>query len=124
MKKSYFNLLGPKYFLLLVFISSCSGGGSSEIKTPEISDLNINLIGLKTPSRSYEYQDIQITSNIAECSFNISLDNQDFYKIHHVKTNNNKNFVFRNPLIYSETENFQFKITTIENFNCPNVEKI
>ena len=43
MKKSYFNLLGPKYFLLLVFISSCSGGGSSEIKTPEISDLNINV---------------------------------------------------------------------------------
>ena len=122
MQKSLFNTSIFRYALFLFFISSC--GGSSDNKISENINLNINLIGLNTPSKSYDYQNIEITSNINECTFDISLNNQDVYKIHHVKTIDNKNFVFRNPLINSETENFEFKITSIETLNCPKTEKI
>ena len=122
MQKSLFNTSIFSYALFLFFISSC--GGSSDNKISENINLNINLIGLNTPSKSYDYQNIEITSNINECTFDISLNNQDVYKIHHVKTIDNKNFVFRNPLINSETENFEFKITSIETLNCPKTEKI
>ena len=122
MQKSLFNTSIFRYVLFLFFISSC--GGSSDNKISENINLNINLIGLNTPSKSYDYQNIEITSNINECTFDISLNNQDVYKIHHVKTIDNKNFVFRNPLINSETENFEFKITSIETLNCPKTEKI
>tara|TARA_B100001741_G_scaffold155211_1_gene128137 strand:- start:50 stop:1888 length:1839 start_codon:yes stop_codon:yes gene_type:complete len=122
MQISLFNTSIFRYALFLFFISSC--GGSSDNKISENINLNINLIGLNTPSKSYDYQNIEITSNINECTFDISLNNQDVYKIHHVKTIDNKNFVFRNPLINSETENFEFKITSIETLNCPKTEKI
>ena len=122
MQKSLFNTSIFRYALFLFFISSC--GGSSDNKISENINLNINLIGLNTPSKSYDYQNIEITSNINECTFDISLNNQDVYKIHHVKTIDNKNFAFRNPLINSETENFEFKITSIETLNCPKTEKI
>ena len=122
MQKSLFNTSIFRYALFLFFISSC--GGSSDNKISENINLNISLIGLNTPSKSYDYQNIEITSNINECTFDISLNNQDVYKIHHVKTIDNKNFVFRNPLINSETENFEFKITSIETLNCPKTEKI
>ena len=122
MQISLFNTSIFRYALFLFFISSC--GGSSDNKISENINLNISLIGLNTPSKSYDYQNIEITSNINECAFDISLNNQDVYKIHHVKTIDNKNFVFRNPLINSETENFEFKITSIETLNCPKTEKI
>ena len=122
MQISLFNTSIFRYALFLFFISSC--GGSSDNKISENINLNISLIGLNTPSKSYDYQNIEITSNINECTFDISLNNQDVYKIHHVKTIDNKNFVFRNPLINSETENFEFKITSIETLNCPKTEKI
>ena len=124
MRKSLFNTSTLRYALFLFLLSSCGGGGSSNNKISENINLNINLIGLNTPSKSYDYQNIEITSNINECNFDISLNNQDVYKIHHVKTIDNKNFVFRNPLINSETENFEFKITSIETFNCPKTDKI
>ena len=123
MQKSFSITKTLTYIFLLLFISSCGGGGSSEINSSEDIVLNINLNGLKTPSNSYENQVIEITSNITQCSFNISLNNQDTYKIHHVKTNDNKNFVFRNPLIYKESENFQLNISSITNLNCPEANK-
>ena len=124
MHKSLFNTSTLRYAVFLFFFISSCGGGSSDNKISENINLNISLIGLNTPSKSYDYQNIEITSNINECAFDISLNNQDVYKIHHVKTIDNKNFVFRNPLINSETENFEFKITSIETLNCPKTEKI
>ena len=124
MHKSLFNTSTLRYAVFLFFFISSCGGGSSDNKISENINLNINLIGLNSPSKSYDYQNIEITSNINECTFDISLNNQDVYKIHHVKTIDNKNFVFRNPMINSETENFEFKITSIETLNCPKTDKI
>ena len=123
MQKSFYNFLTSSC-ILLICISSCGGGDSTDINISENNVLNIVLSGLKTSSSSYENQVVEIRSNITECSFNISLNNQDFFKIHHVKTNDNKNFSFRNPLIYSESESFQLKISSIPNLNCPEAEKI
>tara|TARA_Y100000768_G_scaffold345494_1_gene292455 strand:- start:368 stop:2209 length:1842 start_codon:yes stop_codon:yes gene_type:complete len=123
MQKSFYNFLTSSC-ILLICISSCGGGDSTDINISENNVLNIVLSGLKTSSSSYENQVVEIRSNITECSFNISLNNQGFFKIHHVKTNDNKNFSFRNPLIYSESENFQLKISSIPNLNCPEAEKI
>ena len=123
MQKSFYNFLTSRC-ILIICISSCGGGDSTDINISENNVLNIVLSGLKTSSSSYENQVVEIRSNITECSFNISLNNQDFFKIHHVKTNDNKNFSFRNPLIYSESESFQLKISSIPNLNCPEAEKI
>ena len=123
MQKSFYNFLTSSC-ILLICISSCGGGDSTDINISENNVLNIVLSGLKTSSSSYESQVVEIRSNITECSFNISLNNQDFFKIHHVKTSDNKNFSFRNPLIYSESESFQLKISSIPNLNCPEAEKI
>ena len=122
MQKSFSYKFFNRSFLLFV-LASCGGGGSSAINELENIIPNINLNGLKNPSTSYENQIIEISSNITNCSFNISLNNQDFYKIHHIKTNDNKNFVFRNPLIYSESESFELKISTISSSSCPEAEK-
>jgi len=123
MQKSFYNFLTSRC-ILIICISSCGGGDSTDINISENNVLNIVLSGLKTSSSSYESQVVEIRSNITECSFNISLNNQDFFKIHHVKTSDNKNFSFRNPLIYSESESFQLKISSIPNLNCPEAEKI
>ena len=123
MQKSFYNFLTSRC-ILIICISSCGGGDSTDINISENNVLNIVLSGLKTSSSSYENQVVEIRSNITECSFNISLNNQDFFKIHHVKTSDNKNFSFRNPLIYSESESFQLKISSIPNLNCPEAEKI
>jgi len=122
MQKSFSYKFINRFFLLFI-LASCGGGGSSGIDGLENIIPNINLNGLKNPSMSYENQIIEISSNITNCSFNISLSNQDFYKIHHIKTNDNKNFVFRNPLIYSESESFELKISTIASSSCPEAEK-
>ena len=122
MQKSFSYKFINRFFLLFI-LASCGGGGSSGIDTLENIIPNINLNGLKNPSMSYENQIIEISSNITNCSFDISLSNQDFYKIHHIKTNDNKNFVFRNPLIYSESESFKLKISTIASSSCPEAEK-
>ena len=123
MQKSFYNFLTSSC-ILLICISSCGGGDSTDINISENNVLNIVLSGLKTSSSSYENQVVEIRSNITVCSFNISLNNQDFFKIHHVKTSDNKKFSFRNPLIYSESESFQLKISSIPNLNCPEAEKI
>ena len=122
MQKSFSYKFINRFFLLFI-LASCGGGGSSGIDELENIIPNINLNGLKNPSMSYENQIIEISSNITNCSFDISLSNQDFYKIHHIKTNDNKNFVFRNPLIYSESESFELKISTIASSSCPEAEK-
>ncbi len=119
MKKIFFNLAVLRNFLILLFLSSCGGGSSSGVNELDSSLVNIYLTGLKTQSNSYESQVIEITSNISECTFNISLKDEDFYKIHNIQTNDNKNFTFRNPISYTPSENFELNISTNPNTNCP-----
>ena len=123
MKKIFFNLAVLRNFLILLFLSSCGGGTSSGINELDNSLINIYLSGLNTPSNSYENQVIEITSDISECTFTISLKDQDFYKIHNIQTNDNKNFIFRNPILYTPSESFELNISTNANTNCPKSER-
>ena len=122
MRLSLINVSLYKFYVLF-FIVSCNGGGSSGEIGVENNTANISISGFKTPSSSYESQIIEISSNIAECTYDISLNNQDIYKIHHLKTDDNKQFFFRNPLIYSQSEIFQLRVSTISNLSCPSAEK-
>jgi len=123
MNKIFLNSAVSRNFLIILFLSSCDGGTSSGINELDNNLININLTGLNTPSNSYENQVIEITSNISECTFNISLKDENFYKIHNIQTNDNKNFTFRNPISYTASENFELNISTNPNTNCPKSEK-
>ena len=85
--------------------------------------VSINLTGLKSPSYSYENQTINISSNISECRFRVALKDEVFHKLHHVNTEDNKKFIFRNPISLISTENFQVNISTISNESCPEAER-
>ena len=108
-----------KYIFLLFIISSC-GGGDGTNTTPQTNDisLTINITGLLSPSYSYKKQEIEINSNISECTFSISLDNNS-NDINNISTLDNKKFSFRNPIIYEGTEDFKLKVSTIVSSSCP-----
>ncbi|MFL2715475.1 MAG: hypothetical protein ACJ0FR_05250 [Gammaproteobacteria bacterium] len=53
--------------------------------------------------------------------FNIAINNTDGYKIHHVITQDNKNFSFRNPIIYEESMDFKLDVTTIADTFLPTI---
>ncbi len=108
-----------KNIFIVFIVSSCGGGGSSDLVQTDNLIVNISLNGLKDSSTSYEKQIIEVTSNIPQCMFNIALDNAYGYKIHHVLTEDNKNFSFRNPIIYDESMDFKLDITTIADTYCP-----
>ena len=95
------------------------GGGSSTVQELQNNPVSISLTGLKSPSYSYENQTIDISSNISECSFEVALKDEVFQKLHHIKTEDNKKFIFRNPISLDTTENFQVNISTISNESCP-----
>ncbi len=115
------NLLSSKNSLFIIFfiffLTSCGGGGSSGINQLENFNLNINLNGLKTNGYSYEKQIIEINSNVPQCSFKIEL-HEDDYKIHHIKSLDNRNFSFRNPIIYETSKSLKLSVSTIPNSYC------
>ncbi len=122
MQISFKNLSLLKFFILLIIVS-CNEGRSSGGILSESTSIKISISGFKTISESYENQVIEISSNISECTFDISLKNQDMHKIHHLKTDDNKQFIFRNPVIYSQSETFQLSVSTISNLSCPVAEE-
>ena len=79
---------------IIIFLYSCGGGGSSGVEEVQDNLVSINLTGLKSPSYSYENQTINISSNISECSFRVTLKDEVFHKLHHINTEDNKNFIF------------------------------
>ena len=108
-----------KYIFLLFIISSC-GGGDGTNTTPQTNDisLTINITGLLSPSYSYKKQEVEIYSNVSECTFSISLNNNS-NDINNISTLDNKKFSFRNPIIYEGTEDFKLKVSTIVSSSCP-----
>ena len=108
---------------IIFFLYSCGGGGSSGIEEAQNNLVSINLTGLKSPSYSYDNQVVEISSNVPECEFILSLDNEEFFKIPHIQTEDNRNFKFRNPIIYSDSKNFQLKVSTINSTDCPESNK-
>ena len=121
------NIIKSSYIFfnifIIFFLYSCGGGGSSGVEEAQNNLVSINLTGLKSPSYSYENQTINISSNISECRFRAALKDEVFHQLHHVNTEDNKKFTFRNPISLKSTENFQVNISTISNESCPEAEK-
>ena len=59
-----------------------------------------------------------------ECTFAISLNNNELNDINHVSTLDNKKFSFRNPIIYEETDDLKLKVSTITSSSCPETNKL
>ena len=114
-----------KYFAALLIMSSCGGGGGANY-IPQIDDISIsiNISGLLSPSNSYQKQEIEINSDNLECTFTISLNNNELNDINHVSTLDNKKFSFRNPIIYEETDDLKLKVSTIASSSCPETNKL
>ena len=114
-----------KYFAALLIMSSCGGGGGANY-IPQIDDISIsiNISGLLSPSHSYQKQEIEINSDNLECTFTISLNNNELNDINHVSTLDNKKFSFRNPIIYEETDDLKLKVSTIASSSCPETNKL
>ena len=114
-----------KYFAALLIMSSCGGGGGANY-IPQIDDISIsiNISGLLSPSNSYQKQEIEINSDNLECTFTISLNNNELNDINHVSTLDNKKFSFRNPIIYEETDDLKLKVSTITSSSCPETNKL
>ena len=108
---------------IIFFLYSCGGGGSSGVEEAQNNLVSINLTGLKSPSYSYENQTINISSNISECRFRAALKDEVFHQLHHVNSEDNKKFIFKNPISLISTENFQLNISTISNESCPEAER-
>ena len=114
-----------KYFAAFLIMSSC-GGGSGVNNIPQIDDISIsiNISGLLSPSYSYQKQEVEINSDNLECTFAISLNNNELNDVNHVSTLDNKKFSFRNPIIYEDSEDFKLKVSTITSSSCPETNKL
>ena len=108
--------------IILIFIVSCSSEGSVENLTNDNQSISINVNGLITPSASYAKQTVEISTDNSMCSFNIVLKDNN-KKIHHVKSNDNKTFSFRNPIVYRNSESHFLVISTNLSNTCPQVSK-
>ena len=108
--------------ITLIFIVSCSSGGSVENLTNNNQSISINVNGLITPSESYAKQTVEISTNNNMCSFNIALKDNN-KKIHYVKSNDNKTFSFRNPIVYRNSESHYLEISTNFSNTCPRASK-
>ena len=114
-----------KYFAALLIMSSCGGGGGANyISQIDDISISINISGLLSPSNSYQKQEIEINSDNLECTFTISLNNNELNDVNHVSTLDNKKFSFRNPIIYEETVDLKLKVSTITSSSCPETNKL
>ena len=102
-------------FLLSLTIIGCGGGSSIE---STLNPVLINVIGLVDNDFSYSTQEISIESNYSNCEFRLT-QNMNSPKILHLQTTNNKNFSFRNPIIYEESSDINIRIETIVGPDCP-----
>jgi len=109
------------YIIFIFLISSCGSGGISQVSDGS-SITNITVNGLVSPSQSYQDQSIEITSSNSSCNFEILLENSNIYKIHHINTLDYKKYTFRNPIIYTDQENFRLKISTLQSNSCPSFQ--
>ncbi len=109
------------YIFFTLLISSCGSGGTSQINN-ELSIIDIIVNGLVSPSISYQKQSIEIISSNNSCNFEISLEDSEIYKIHHIDTLDYKKYTFRNPIIYKDQESFRLIISTIQSNSCPSFQ--
>ena len=100
---------------LVSALPSCGGGASLESKA---NPLSIQVSGLVNNNFSYMPQSITVESNYPNCGYKLSQNDQS-PKILHTKTSNDKDFIFRNPILYEATSDITLTISTISSPDCP-----
>jgi len=80
--------------------------------------VSINVFGLIDNDLSYSKQNINIDSNYTNCKYRVT-QSLESPKVLHLKSLNDREFSFRNPIIYDENSNTEIRIETIVNSDCP-----
>ena len=68
---------------------------------------------------SYTEQNITIDTNYPNCEFRIFQESES-PKILHIRSTNNQDFSFRNPIIYAESASVSLQVESIPTSDCPN----
>ena len=92
------------FFAFVLF--SCGGGSTGDLNQKSSQPLSINISGLINPSTSYQRQTINISSDNLDCTYSIFLDDNN-NNLYHISSKDNKNFNFRNPIVYDKDYNFK-----------------
>ncbi len=108
------------FFAFVLF--SCGGGSTGDLNQNSSQPLSINISGLINPSTSYQRQTINISSDNLDCTYSIFLDDNN-NNLYHISSTDNKNFNFRNPIVYDKNNNFQMVVETISTPICPGASK-
>ena len=108
------------FFAFVLF--SCGGGSTGDLNQNNSQSLSINISGLINPSTSYQKQTINISSENPDCTYSIFLD-EDNENLYHVSSIDNRNFNFRNPIVYDNDNNLQLIVETISTSICPGASK-
>ena len=117
---SYIRKLNFIFFAFVLF--SCGGGSTEDLNQNNSQPLSISITGLINPSTSYQKQTINISSENPNCTYSIFLD-EDKENLYHVSSSDNKNFKFRNPIVYDSGNNLQLIVETITSSICPKASK-
>ena len=106
-----------KVSIFCVFFLIACGGGS----TPNTNEDNFEIFvtGLNLSGFSFDKQNISLSSDNNNCRYRVNNDD-----LIHLSSTNNRDFSFRNPIIYSNSENFDLFLSTIPTENCMSASKI
>ena len=106
-----------KVSIFCVFFLIACGGGS----TPNTNEDNFEIFvtGLNLSGFSFDKQNISLSSDNNNCRYRVNNDD-----LIHLSSTNNRDFSFRNPIIYSNSENFDLFLSTIPTGNCMSASKI
>ena len=106
-----------KVSIFCVFFLIACGGGS----TPNLNEDNFEIFvtGLNLSGFSFDKQNISLGSDNNNCRYRVNNDD-----LIHLSSTNNRDFSFRNPIIYSNSENFDLLLSTIPTGNCMSASKI
>lgn len=106
-----------KVSIFCVFFLIACGGGSSP--NPNEDNFEIFVTGLNLSGFSFDKQNISLSSDNNNCRYRVNNDD-----LIHLSSTNNRDFSFRNPIIYSNSENFDLFLSTIPTGNCMSASKI
>ena len=106
-----------KVSIFCVFFLIACGGGSTP--NPNEDNFEIFVTGLNLSGFSFDKQNISLSSDNNNCRYRVNNDD-----LIHLSSTNNRDFSFRNPIIYSNSENFDLLLSTIPTGNCMSASKI
>ena len=106
-----------KVSIFCVFFLIACGGGSTP--NPNEDNFEIFATGLNLSGFSFDKQNISLSSDNNNCRYTVNNDD-----LIHLSSTNNRDFSFRNPIIYSNSENFDLILSTIPTGNCMSASKI